>query len=383
METIRRDKTIKYREKIYHNGEEIKSPLFTRKTDAHKWKRQKLKERDYISIYGEVYNPFSKLKFEGYAIKWVSKVKIENSIKTYKTYESNVRVHLIPFFGNMRLVEISSTDGEEFVKHLIDNDYRPKGIKNVIQVLKVMMNRAKKEDLILKSPFEYLKTPKVPPKTPKYFSKEMCQQFLLANMDDELYPLYLTVIYTGMRRGELAALKWDKVDFDQGLIEISATRDQFGHRDTPKNGKVRFVPIHNGFKDILLDAFNNRSSDYVFVHRGGTKLRVNHVYRYFREAQSKAGIPLKQQITFHQLRDTFASNFMMQNGEIYDLQIILGHHSTSITKIYAHLSPGHLANTTQNLDFGCQVKSKDSRRPYIGHKKEQYGKLTLLPSVND
>ena len=70
--------------------------------------------------------------------------------------------------------------------------------------------------------------------------------------------------------------------------------------------------------------------------------------------QKKAKITTK--ICFHDLRHCFASHFMMNGGNLYDLQKVLGHTKTEMTQIYAHLSPEHLSGVTRIINFG----NKDS-----------------------
>lgn len=384
MEEIRRGKKKKFREKVYFNGREIKSPLFTKKTDAVNWKSNKIHERTNLSIYGSSFNPFKQKSFESYATAWLRRVKLKNSIKTYKAYESNIRVHLIPFLTKRNLLDIKLKDGERFIQYLIDKNHSPKGIKNIVLVLKGIMNDAEKDQEILTSPFRYLVPPKVPPKIPKYWPKQIINRFLLANKDDELYPLYITALNTGLRKGELAALMWHQIYFERNLIEVSHTRDVYGRRDSTKSGKTRFVPMNPVVRETMLDMFHSRSSEYVFVHEDGSPLKVHHLYRIFKKAQEKANLPEEMKITFHQIRDTFASQFMMNGGGIYDLQKLLGHHSTEITQIYAHLSPDHLAKTTEILDFGASIKRKNEPdRPYIGHKNRCSKKVSLVRSASN
>ena len=132
------------------------------------------------------------------------------------------------------------------------------------------------------------------------------------------HSLFLVAVNSGMRRGELAGLCWDRVNFSLNLIEISRIRDRHGLADRTKTFKSRrFIPMNVIVRSHLLDLKSKRkSTDLVFED-----FDVNHLYRDFLRFLKKAEI--KMHYRFHDIRHTFASHFMMNGGNIYDLQKIL------------------------------------------------------------
>ena len=380
MEVSKRKNGSRYREKIYFRGKEIKSPYFARKSDAKTWKRIKLVERDKAKLYGQIsLGETKQVSFRQFSFEWLNGKK--KSQRTYNNYESIIRVHLLPYLEDKSVQNIQRQDAQKIIQSLIDRDYKPKGISCIIGVLNSILTHAKKLKVILNNPLEFVEIPKIPKKVPLYWTKEEINQFLRSNRSNELYPLYVVALNTGCRRGELAALKWHQIIFDRNLIEVSATRDKLGRKDTTKNGKNRFVPMNEVTRMTLLALSEKRVSEYVFTHSDGKPLRVNHLYRYFRKAIEEAGI-LKV-LTFHKLRDTFASQFMMSGGNIYELQKILGHSSIDMTQIYAHLSPSHLASTTKIISFGDSSDVfSDEFRPNTGPEKNQESNLISMQSVS-
>ena len=379
MEASKRKKGSKFREKIYFNGKETKSPWFDRKADAKAWKMMKLVEKDKAKLYGHTsLGETKQVSFKQFAKEWLGGKK--KSQRTHNNYESVIRVHLEPYLEGMSIQSIQREDAQKIIQSLIDRNLKPKTISCIFGVLKSIFTHAKKLKVILNNPTEFVEIPKIPKKVPLYLSKEEINLFLRSNRSNELYPLYVVALNTGCRRGELAALQWHQVIFDTNLIEVSATRDKLGRKDTTKNGKNRFVPMNEITRMTLLALSQNRVSDYVFTHSDGEPLRVNHLYRYFRKAIEKAGI--EKDITFHKLRDTFASQFMMSGGNIYELQKILGHSSTDMTQIYAHLSPSHLASTTKIISFGDSEVFSDEFRPNIGPEIKQESNLINMQSVS-
>ena len=104
---------------------------------------------------------------------------------------------------------------------------------------------------------------------------------------------------------------------------------------------------------------NKRSdSDYVFLNKEGKPVNTHHMYRTFRSAQVKAGI--KNLIRFHDLRHTFASNFVIDGRSIYGLQKMLGHSDAKMTQRYAHLSDESQQQAMAGFNLGMVKQHEPS-----------------------
>jgi len=356
----------KYREMIWINARLIKSPFFSRKTDARDWKANKLNERTKIQVLGEEYKTQSKLSFSAFASNWLDeKIRPAKAPSTSVDYERILRCHLLPVVGRILLKDIKVRDADNVVSALIKKGMSPKGTQNIIALLKQILLEAEKREEIIKSPLRHFKSPKVPEKQFKYWSQSEISRFLLHCRNDPFYPFFVIAFYTGMRKGEIAALTWDCIDFNSNLITVKGTLDKYGHRDSTKTGRIRYVPMNNFVKGVILNLFKERSnaSDYVFLSNGQS-IDTNHLYRVFGKTQEKAGITNK--IRVHDTRHTFASQFMMKSlGSLYDLSLILGHSDTKMTQRYAHLSPQHLSMATQNLNFGMEGELSKNFTPIL------------------
>ncbi len=106
----------------------------------------------------------------------------------------------------------------------------------------------------------------------------------------------------------------------------------------------------------------------IFCESPGEPFNVHHLYRDFSKVQKKAGF--QRRIRFHDLRHTFASQFMMSGGSLYDLQKILGHTKIEMTMRYAHLSADHLATAINIVSFSGTMDSNIAKlevnRPVLG-----------------
>lgn len=155
--------------------------------------------------------------------------------------------------------------------------------------------------------------------------------------------LYASAIYTGMRQGELAGLKWSDIDLERRIITV-----QRSFTGPTKSGSPRYVPVLTALLPLLklwrLQVFG----DLVFQNAAANMLHSNcNLFTTdFKGCLLVAGFPDKikadktrSYMVFHDLRHTFASQWVMAGGDIFKLQKIMGHESVQMTMRYSHLSP--------------------------------------------
>jgi integrase len=129
-----------------------------------------------------------------------------------------------------------------------------------------------------------------------------------------------------MRSGEIRNLLWRDLDFDSGFLVV---------RDS-KNSESRHVPLDSTLTELFCNYPRTPGSDFVFPNADGG--RLGWIQKGFRNARERAGL---SDLHFHDLRHTFASQWMMHGGDLYALKEILGHKSIQMTQRYAHLSPAY------------------------------------------
>ncbi len=211
-----------------------------------------------------------------------------------------------------------------------------------MMVFKTVLNDAVRLNNLLKNPVKGYPELKEPPRDLTYWSKEEIKTFFEYVKNDPFYDLYVVTLNTGMRLGEILGLMCDKVHFVNGQIAVSRSLGRRGLKHTTKTHKSRFIPMNAKVRTILEKRFKERLNDqFVFTEANGDHLDYNHVTeRHFMVAQGEAG--LSKIICFHYLRHTFASHFMMNGGNLYTLQKLLGHSDIQTTMIYAHLDADFL-----------------------------------------
>ncbi len=163
--------------------------------------------------------------------------------------------------------------------------------------------------------------------------------------EGQLRTMILVGLRTGMRQGELLALRWQDVDLIAGRLTVrqNVVRGVVG---TPKSGKPREIPLGDDVRAAFKEHRHLRGP-LVFCDMGGTMLTDSHDSKALVHACKKAGI---RQIGWHVLRHTFASHLAMQGASMKVIQDLLGHASIVMTMRYAHLAPEVARDAVRLLD---------------------------------
>ena len=360
---VKKKNGVSFRARIYGVDGKLKSKTFPNRTLAKEWERRTLRDRDQQEATGLVVSDGG--SFEEFTNRWFKeKVKVRLSSSTQTNYQRILKKHLLPVFGMMKLRDIRVEHANQLVAKLKEDGHAPKGINNILGVLLTILNDATEWQCLARNPLFRYRPVKEPELHYDYWTAPEIQQFLNASIADPLFPVFLVAINTGMRRGELCALKWDRVDFIRNQIIVSRSLTRYGLSETTKTGRKRYVPISPIVRELLQKLMREQKGDFVFCDQEGVPLDAHHLYRDFHSSQKRAGF--KRLIRFHDLRHTFASHFMMNGGNIYDLQKILGHASLEMTQRYAHMSPDHLADAIQIVAFqpesGSVTSIEEARR---------------------
>lgn len=330
------------------NGKRL-SEVFDTHADAQRRLKQVEHEREEVLAKIRPYIDHRR-GFDDLADYW-----LENRApykRSQKDDESIIRAHLRPFFGGFRLNEIGTADGDRYIaaKRSAKRPLSEKTILNHIRLLNSMLRLGVDLGWLGQQP--RIKVPRVSLFSLDYRylrTHDEMQRFLSAARDynEMAFMLYATAIYTGMRQGELAALQWDCVDLQRRQITVQRSFD-----GPTKSGAIRHVPILDALLPHLQAWRLRHPGTLLFTNRNGEMFQsAAYIFKNgFRGVLRKANLPervvqgkARGYITFHDLRHTFASQWVSSGGDIFKLQKILGHQSTQMTMRYAHLAPNAFA----------------------------------------
>lgn len=239
-------------------------------------------------------------------------------------------------FKGKFLYEITLLDIEGYKKKRIGEGVTVATVNRELACLRNIFNRAA----------EWGKFVSVPPKIKlarennervKYLSEGEAQK-LLEMSPEPLKSIVIIALNTGMRRSEIATLKWRDIDIKEGILTLWDT----------KNKEKRHVPLNETAINILLKAQSGNKTEFVFVGKDLIS-HISSVYisHTFRKVVKKAGMP---DFRFHDLRHCFASWLVMKGIDLKTVQELLGHKDFRMTLRYSHLSPDHKKMAVQILD---------------------------------
>jgi integrase len=273
---------------------------------------------------------------------------VANKPSALASKELVLRRHILPRLGTRRLDEISYEDVEDLKVYLATamrrsgKTLKAKTVNNIMATLHRLLVIAKKRSVISSLPeFERIRCP-----SPEFdfLSFEEAPR-LIAGARDEWRTLITLALRTGLRRGELLALRWQDVDLQAGklLVRQNLVRGVIG---TPKNGKSREVPL-SAATVAMLKSHRHLRGPLVFCDDMGGFLKINKLHRVMEATCKRAGL---RHLGWHVLRHTFASHLAMRNVPLKAVQELLGHASIQMTMRYAHLSPNVSRSAVDLLD---------------------------------
>lgn len=372
MEIVKTKSGDRYKEKVYLGDGRTITKTFKTKTHAESWKRQTQVERDRNAALG--IQPLKEnLFFSEIANIWMdTKIHPHRSQKTIADYQSIVNRHLKPFIGDLRLRSVEKSHGSRLQQTLRLKKLSAKTANKIITVLKQVLSFAESEGHLAKNPLRGMAMLKVSSSRTEFLTRQEAIQLLKGSSTEEIYPIILLALNTGMRIGEITGLCWDRIDFDNDRIEVSRSLSRKGLNETTKTHLIRFIPMNEEVKEMLKSL--KRSEKFVFLDKSGNPFSPDHFSkRHFEKALNRSGV---RKVKFHDLRHTYASNFMMNGGQLYDLQKILGHTKSEMTQRYAHLSPEHMREAVNTVKLSA--KGDNSISPYLALRQNEERKLVAV-----
>jgi integrase len=257
--------------------------------------------------------------------------------RSEKDDRSIIEAHLRPCFGGVQLTRLDVRAVDSYCRgrrHLSE-----KTVHNHLTLLISMLNLAVDLHWLASTP--RIKKPKLVEGDYQWIrGHEQIRAFLDVASEEPpgVFELYATAVYTGMRAGELLGLRWDDIDLadDTRLITVKRSYDK-----PTKTGAIRHVPVLDPLLPVLRAWRLRNPNVLVFPGRTGNlqapAARV--LQETFQRVLAASGIGGDERLTFHDLRHTFASHWVMRGGDLYQLQKVLGHKSVQMTQRYAHLAP--------------------------------------------
>lgn len=280
----------------------------------------------------------------------------KRSAKSWKREEQLTRLHILPVFRNNPLRKIAPIHLERLKKNMAVAGQTPRSIRYALAVVRQVFNYAiayrDKEDNPIyegENPAAGKKVarPQEDNKKQRYLSREEADRLLkeLLKHSQEVHDMALLSLYTGMRFGEVANLRWGDVDLFGGVIILRKTKSAKNRPAyiTPES-KEMFLRRGPGDPDRLV--FPARSND---GEERPHQLIGNTYYHVVKRLFNNGVTDRKQWVDFHTLRHTFASWLVKNDTNIYLVKELLGHSDLKLTERYAHVGENQLKQAVMGL----------------------------------
>jgi integrase len=261
---------------------------------------------------------------------------------------SRARLHVVPFFGQMRLDAITLPHVREFMKALLAKQLSPKTVLNVMVVLKEMLKHAVQWGYLDASPAQYAERPRGEEQEMQILTPPEIRRLLDA-ADEPVCTLILCAVLTGMRRGELLGLQWEDVDLEGHRIFVRRALWR-GKFVTPKSRRSRrTIDLAPTLRAALARLPSRFQGGLVFCNEDGSPIDPdNFAHRDWARVLRRAEL---RRMRFHDLRHTYASLLIAQGAHPKYIQAQLGHASIQTTlDRYGHLMPDAHAAEARKLD---------------------------------
>jgi len=327
---------------------------------------------------GEHVDP-SRLSVRHWLSTWLATVREEVSPKTYERYSEIARHFLVPALGNLELGKLAPSHIQEAYNGWAmggRRDGKAGGLsartrRHIHRILRSALARAVEQQIIARNPADVFKKrlPKVERHVPTTLTAEQSARLLQAIAHSRVYWPVLLALSTGMRRGEVLAVRWKNVDLELGILRVMESLEQTkaGIRfKSPKNGRHRAITLpryaveelrrlKHEQAEALLALGVRQTSDTLLCCRadGEPHQPLSLTYEFARFIGRMTDIP---RVRFHDLRHSHATQLLATGVHPKIASERLGHASVGITlDLYSHVTDTMQSEAAAKLDSAMQV----------------------------
>ena len=320
---------------------------FKRKVDAQRW----LDEVTTAVTTGMYVDPGrSRITVGEWSRRWLE-TKVDLKPSTRARYEGLLRVNVLPRWGEIRLADVTHEGVAAWIADLTASGLSAATVRQAHRVLSLTFSLAVRDGRLARNPADHVPLPRAAKHEKVFLTVDQVEQ--LADAAGEYRLVILFLAYTGLRFGELSALRVRRLDLMRRRAEIVEAVAEVGGRavlSTPKSHQVRSVPIPRFLVDVLAQHVAGQNpDDFVFTSPRGGQLRLqNFRHAVFDRAARTAGL---DRLTPHGLRHTAASLAITSGADVKIVQQMLGHASATMTlDLYGHLYGDRLDEVADRMD---------------------------------
>jgi integrase len=275
--------------------------------------------------------------------------------RTAESYAAVVRLYVIPAIGRIPLAKLEPEHVRRMLADLAARQNLSATTRRYARsVLRTALAQALREGKVLRNVATLVDPPPKVHRELRPLSREQVRVFLDGVQGDRLEALYVTALGTGLRQGELLALRWSDVDLDAGALTVRHTLGRFTRELAPTKTERsrRTLRLPRRVTEALA-AHRERQkvvplSGLIFTSQAGAPLQSVNVTRDLQRHLTRLGLPHQR---FHDLRHAFATLALEAGEDLGVVSRILGHTTLATTAdVYAHLTPAMLDRAAERMD---------------------------------
>ncbi|HSH81366.1 MAG TPA: site-specific integrase, partial [Herpetosiphonaceae bacterium] len=298
-----------------------------------------------------------------YLGRWLEQKKAAVRARTWQSYESVIRMHIVPAIGRVQLAKLTARHIEQLLEREDVAKLAPRHRRYIVLLLRMALGKAQSDGLVPRNVAQSVATPRIERHESRVLSPDEARRLLDAATGDRLEALYSVALALGLRQGEALGLRWQDVDLQRGTLQVRSSLQRI-------DGKLQLVPpktdlsrrtiamppatVH-ALREHKLRQLEERMAapvwedhDLVFPTNKGTPLEKSGITKRFAKLLDKAALP---PMRFHDLRHSCASLLIAQGVPLKTIQGLLGHSSITMTgDVYGHLLPSALQEAASAMD---------------------------------
>ena len=273
---------------------------------------------------------------------------------TYDRDTNLVNNHIKPVLGSLKLKKLNSAHVQNFYRNRLDTGLSASTVRKIHDILRRGLAQAVDWHLTQRNVADVVKPPRPVPKEIVALSTDETRRLLDAAAEDRLEALYVLAVHTGMRQGEMLALRWQDVDIENAVLSVRRTLTRrggkiaFGEPKTKKSRRsIRLTPqavdalrahLERQLRDMEILGDHYQDQGLIFTTDTGAPINPSNLrQRSFTPLLKRAGLP---HMRFHDLRHTCATLLLLRGVHPKFVQELLGHATIAITlDTYSHVMP--------------------------------------------
>ena len=315
---------------------------------------------------GALFSDPQRLTVSEYLERWLTDTaKYQVAQSTYGRYQRTVHNHFLPFFKRLRLRDVSATHVRALKARKLEEGMHPNTVGVMQGVLSAALNQAVYDGLIPANPCARVKKAAARGKTRmRALTEEEASALVRAAEGTRDEALVVLALRTGMRQGELAALRWEDLDLDAARPSVQVRRSADTRTKTvitpTKTGEERTVGLGPRTVEVLKTHLSRQRREriaaaswedpgWVFPNRRGKVRRRDSVMRSLRRMLADASLPAE--VRFHDLRHTAGTHALRKGRPVHEVSKMLGHSDPAMTlRRYAHVLEDMRDDTAKAMD---------------------------------